>query len=121
MLISRISGCKGTILFVLQKVKSLLFVIYFAKPFFQFAGPLAFVGKRVAESPSVSADRVGVQAGWNLALDQCQIVVHTVGYGYGTVVAAVHDKGRRGLRSDLQFVGIFLFECLRRIFPNKLS
>lgn len=45
MLISRISGCKGTILFVLQKVKSLLFVIYFAKPFFQFAGPLAFVGK----------------------------------------------------------------------------
>ena len=60
MLISRISGCKGNGFYLIRKELSL---IYFPQPFFQFAGPLAFVDEIVAESPAVSADGIGVQAG----------------------------------------------------------
>ena len=109
MLISRISGCKGNGFYLIRKELSL---IYFPQPFFQFAGPLAFVDEIVAESPAVSADGIGVQAGRYTVFHQCHVVVYAIGYRNGTVIAAVHDEGLRRLWSDLQFVRILLFEFL---------
>ena len=114
MPITRISGCKGTTFLLFYKELRKLFVD-FAQPFLQFARPLAFVGEAVAVSPAVSSHRISVQAGRNFVLDEGCIVVHAVGHRYYRVIAAVQNEGRGCLRSNLQFIGIFLFQFLRGI------
>ena len=114
MLITRISGCKGTTFLLFYKELRKLFVD-FAQPFLQFARPLAFVGETVAVSPAVSSHRIDVEAGRNLVLDEGCVIVHAIGHRHYCVIAAVQNEGRRCLRSDLQFIGIFLLQFLRRI------
>ena len=64
MLITRISGCKGTTFLLFYKELRKLF-IDFAQPFLQLTRPLAFVGEAVAVSPAVSSHRISVQTGRN--------------------------------------------------------
>lgn len=111
MPITRISGCKGTTFLLFYKELRKLFVD-FAQPFLQFARPLAFVGEAVAVSPAVSSHRVSVQAGRYLVLDEGCVIVHAVGHWYGCIIAAVQNEGRGCLWSNLQFIGIFLFQFL---------
>ena len=111
MPITRISGCKVTTFLLFYKEFRKLFVD-FAQAFLQFARPLAFVGEAVAVSPAVSSHRISVQTGRNFVLDEGCIVVHAVGHRHYRVIAAVQDKGRRCLRRNLQFIGIFLFQLI---------
>ena len=97
MLISRISGRKGTNIF---------FYLQLSQPFFEFASPLALVFEAVFESPAVSADGVTVERCGHLVLDECLIVADAVFYGYGAVIATVHDEGGWGLCCYLQFVAV---------------
>jgi hypothetical protein len=100
MLITRISGCKGTTFLLFYKELRNLF-IDFAQPFLQFACPLPFVEEAVVVSPSVSSHRIDVEAGRNLVLDEGCVIVHAVGHRHYCVIAAVQDEGRLKLNSTL--------------------
>ena len=100
MLITRISGCKGTTFLLFYKELRNLF-IDFAQPFLQFACPLPFVEEAVVVTPTVSTHRIDVEDGRNLVLDGGWVIVPAVGHRHYCVIAAVQDEGRRCLRSDL--------------------
>ena len=123
MLISRISGCKGTTFYLFYKRLSryILLFIDFSEPFFQFARPFSFVSERIPVAPSVPADGVDVQGSRNLVPEQSHVIIEAVGYGYRTVVAAVQDEGRGCIAVHMQFVEKSSSSSLAGCLPSRLS